>query len=309
MNKKFANLVFLIATIIWGFAFIWQKQAAIIPTFTVGVLRSVFATVFLLAIIPLTDRLTKNERRLFSKKTVLDFNKHELIGGAVLGVIITVATSFQQYGLEGTDASKAAFITALYVVIVPIISTVFGKKPTVGAVIGVVLAVVGFYFLCITPGVGVEPHDALVLVCALIFALHIIAVDRLSVNCDGVRMSCIQFAVASILNGILALIFDAPPSKEAFLQALLPLLFLGILSSGVAYTLQIIGQKHIDPTMASITLSLESVFGTIGSAIILHEKLSLREYIGCAIVFAAVLISQIDLKKLIRSIKKQENDN
>jgi drug/metabolite transporter (DMT)-like permease len=305
MNKKFANLVFLIATVIWGFAFIWQKQAAIIPAFTVGMLRSIFATVFLLAIIPLTDRLTRSERRLFSKKTVLDFNKHELIGGAVLGVIITVATSFQQYGLEGTDASKAAFITALYVVIVPIISTIFGKRPTLGSVIGVVLAVVGFYFLCITPGVGVEPHDMLVLVCALIFALHIIAVDRLSVNCDGVRMSCIQFAVASILNGILALIFDAPPSKEAFLQALLPLLFLGILSSGVAYTLQIIGQKHIDPTMASITLSLESVFGTIGSAIILHEKLSLREYIGCAIVFAAVLISQIDLKKLIRSIKKQ----
>ena len=195
MNKNISNLLFLIATIIWGLAFIWQKQAAIIPAFTVGMIRSIFATIFLFAMIPLMDKLTKSERRLFSRQKPIDFNKHEIIGGIVLGIILTAATSFQQYGLEDTDAGKAAFITALYVVIIPIFSTIFGKKPTVGSIIGVCLAVVGFYFLCITPGMGVEISDLLVLVCALIFAMHIIAVDRLSVNCDGVRMSCIQFAV------------------------------------------------------------------------------------------------------------------
>ena len=272
-------------------------------------MRSIFATVFLLAIIPLTDRITNNQRRLFSKKTFLDFNRAELIGGGVLGVILTAATAFQQIGLEDTDAGKAAFITALYVVIVPIFSAILGKKPQINSIVGVVIAVVGFYFLCIKPGVGVEPSDLLVLVCALIFACHIIAVDRLSVGADGTRMSCVQFATATILNGILALIFDTRPDPSAMMEALPSLLLLGILSSGIAYTLQIIGQKQIEPTMSSIMLSLEAVFGTIGGAIVLKERMLAREYVGCVIVFVAVIISQVDVVSLIKSRKRSNKDN
>ena len=309
MNKKISYLLFLVATVIWGFAFVWQKEASIIPAFTVGAMRSIFATVFLLAIIPLTDRITNNQRRLFSKKTFLDFNRAELIGGGVLGVILTAATAFQQIGLEDTDAGKAAFITALYVVIVPIFSAILGKKPQINSIVCVIIAVVGFYFLCIKPGVGVEPSDLLVLVCALIFACHIIAVDRLSVGADGTRMSCVQFATATILNGILALIFDTRPNPSAMMEALPSLLLLGILSSGIAYTLQIIGQKQIEPTMSSIMLSLEAVFGTIGGAIVLKERMLVREYIGCAIVFVAVIISQVDVISLIKSRKRANKDN
>ena len=306
MSKRLSNLLFLVATMIWGFAFIAQKQASVVPAFTVGALRSILAAVFLLLIIPLTDKLTKNGRKLFTKTKPLDFNRHELIGGAVLGVIITVATAFQQVGLEETDAGKAAFITVLYVVMVPIISALLGKRPQMSSIVGVCLAILGFYFLCIKPGIGIEKHDLLVLVCALIFSFHIIAVDRLSPKCDGVRMSCVQFAVAFLLNGVLALIFDGKTPLTLIISMIPSYLFLGIMSSGIAYTLQIIGQKYVDPTVASIILSLESVFGVIGAAIILGEKMSGREYIGCGIVFLAVLVSQIDFKELIKKAKSKE---
>ena len=306
MSKRLSNLLFLVATMIWGFAFIAQKQASVVPAFTVGALRSILAAVFLLLIIPLTDKLTKNGRKLFTKTKPLDFNRHELIGGAVLGVIITVATAFQQVGLEETDAGKAAFITVLYVVMVPIISALLGKRPQMSSIVGVCLAILGFYFLCIKPGIGIEKHDLLVLVCALIFSFHIIAVDRLSPKCDGVRMSCVQFAVAFLLNGVLALIFDGKTPLTLIISMIPSFLFLGIMSSGIAYTLQIIGQKYVDPTVASIILSLESVFGVIGAAIILGEKMSGREYIGCGIVFLAVLVSQIDFKELIKKAKSKE---
>ena len=305
MKKKFAYLLFLIATVIWGLAFIAQKAATVIPPFTVGMIRSLLATLFLLAVIPLTDKLTKNQRRLINKKTLIDINRRELIGGLVLGVIITVATAFQQYGLgEGTDAGKAAFITALYVVIVPIMSTFLGKKPSTTSVISIPIAILGFFLLCIQPDSRIELSDLLVLVCALIFAMHIISVDRLSPGCDGVRMSLVQFASATIFNAIPALIFEREVAMADLLSSLPSLLFLGICSSGIAYTLQIVGQKEADPTVSSMILSMESVFGVIGAAIILEEQMTPREYIGSAVVLVAVLLAQVEpsyIKKLIKA--------
>ena len=306
MKKKIAYILFTIATIIWGFAFIAQKQATLIPTFTVGMMRSLLASLFIFAMIPLTDRLTKNGRGTTSGKGMLDINKREIIGGLVLGVIITVATSFQQYGLADTDAGKAAFITALYVVIVPIMSTFLGKKPSITSVISIPVAIIGFYLLCIKQGSRLEISDILVLVCAVIFAGHIIAVDRLSVGCDGVRMSLIQFVVAFILNGILALIFDRGINTADVISVMPSLIYLGICSSGIAYTLQIVGQKEADPTVSSVILSLESVFGVIGAAMFLGEQMEIREYIGSAIVFVAVLLAQADPKILL---KKRSKDN
>lgn len=309
MKKKIAYVLFLVATVIWGFAFIAQKAAVIIPPFTVGYLRSLLAALFLLSIIPLTDRITKNGRRLFDKKKIIDLNRRELIGGFVLGVIITVATSFQQYGLgEGTDAGKAAFITALYVVIVPIMSTFLGKKPPIPSIISIPIAVLGFYLLCINSSLSFEVSDILVLVCAIIFAVHIIAVDRLSADCDGVRMSLVQFAVAFVLNFILALIFEHGVKVEALLEALPSLLFLGVFSSGIAYTMQIIGQKEVDPTISSMILSLESVFGVIGAAIILGERMEIREYIGCGIVFFAIILAQIDPGSIKERVNKEDKN-
>ena len=309
MKKQLSNLLFLIATIIWGFAFTAQKEASVIPAFTVGAVRSIFAVIFLLLIIPITDKLTKNGRRLFSREKGLDFNKRELVGGVIIGVILVAASAFQQIGIGNTDAGKAAFITALYVVIVPILSALLGKKPTVSSIISVPVAVIGFYFLCMKPGESIELSDLLVLLCAIIFACHIISVDRLSLGCDGFRMSCVQFATATLLNLVIALIFEKPTAFPEIAKVLPSLLFLGIFSSGVGYTLQIVGQKDADPTVAAIILSLESVFGVIGGALILGERMSVREYIGCAIVFLAVLLAQLDLNAIVKSLKKPNKDN
>ena len=284
---------------IWGFAFSAQKDAAILPAFTVGAARNIFATVFLLILIPILDKLGFNKEINSKRKSF--FSKQELIGGVLCGVILTSASAFQQIGLgDGTDAGKAAFITALYVVLVPIISAFTGKRTPIHVWISVGIAAVGFYFLCIKGDFTITPSDLLVLVCSIIFALHIIAIDRFIPYSDGVRMSCIQFLTAFILNLILALIFDSPITFPAAISVLPALLFLGIGSSGIAYTLQIVAQKDINPTVASIIFSLESVFGVVGGAMFLGETMTGREYIGCAIVLFAVILSQLDFKQIIK---------
>jgi drug/metabolite transporter (DMT)-like permease len=299
MKKFVAPILCLIAAMIWGFAFSAQKDAAILPAFTVGAARNIFATVFLLILIPILDKLGFNKEINSKRKSF--FSKQELIGGVLCGVIITSASAFQQIGLgDGTDAGKAAFITALYVVLVPIISAFTGNRTPIHVWISVGIAAVGFYFLCIKGDFTITPSDLLVLVCSIIFALHIIAIDRFIPYSDGVRMSCIQFLTAFILNLILALIFDSPIAFPAAISVLPALLFLGIGSSGIAYTLQIVAQKDINPTVASIIFSLESVFGVVGGAMFLGETMTAREYIGCAIVLFAVILSQLDFKQIIK---------
>lgn len=297
MKKYISSLLFLIAAMLWGFAFSAQKAAEALSAFTVGGVRNIFATVFLFAVIPLLDKFTENGRKLIGGARPFDFTRAELVGGVICGVILTVASAFQQTGLaDGTDAGKAAFITALYVVIVPVISAVTGKRSPLNVWISVGIAVVGFYLLCIKDGFTIIPSDALVLICAIIFALHIVAIDRFSPRCDGVRMSCIQFFTAFILNTALALIFESPIQWGTVWECFPALLYLGICSSGIAYTLQIVGQKDANPAVASVILSLESVFGVIGGAIVLGESMQPREYLGCAVVFASVILSQIDFK-------------
>lgn len=312
MKKYISPILFIIATMLWGFAFSAQKAASDLPAFTLGALRSIIAVLFLMSIIPLLDKFTGNGRRLFGGKKPFDITKAELIGGIVAGAILAIASAFQQTGLgEGTDAGKAAFITALYVVIVPIISLFFGKRPPINVYVSVVIAVIGFYFLCIKPGTMIVTSDLLVLICALIFALHIIAIDRLSPGCDGVRMSLIQFAAAFVINAALALIFELPVNTALIAERLPAILYLAIGSSGIAYTLQIVGQKNVDPTVASVLLSLESVFGVLGAAMFLGERMTLREYFGCVVVFLAVVLSQLDFKAISEQIKskKLKKDN
>ena len=288
----------LIAAAIWGFAFVAQKEAAAVPAFTLVFARSLLGTVFLFFLIMLLDRVLKTGRRLVSKKG-LDFTKTEIIGGAACGMVLSLASVLQQSGMNnGTDAGKSAFITALYVVIVPVFGLILKRRAPINAWISVAIAVVGFYLLCITDGFSLEFSDALVLLCAVVFAVHILVIDRFSPRCDGVRMSCIQFAVVTVITLIFSLILESPMKVDAIGAAIWPIVMLGIGSSGIAYTLQIVAQRNVNPAVASVIMSLESVFGFLGGALVLGETMSTRQYIGCAIVFTAVLLSQLDFTSL-----------
>ena len=297
----------LIAAGIWGFAFSAQKAAADVPAFTLVFARSILGTVFLFFLIMILDAVTKNGRRLISKKG-LDFTKVELIGGVACGGVLSLASVLQQAGIvDGTDAGKAAFITALYVVLVPVFGLVLKRRSPINAWISVGIAVVGFYLLCIKGDFSIESSDALVLLCAIVFTMHILVIDHYSPKCDGVRMSCIQFAVVTVVTLICSLIFESPLNFASIGNAIGPILMLGIGSSGIAYTLQIVAQRNINPAVGSIIMSLESVFGVIGAAIVFNEQMTNREYIGCAIVFVAVILSQLDFSSLKKKSKAAKN--
>lgn len=309
MKKRQAYFLFLVATLVWGFAFVAQKAAVILPPFTVCAIRAGVASLFLMAILPLTDKITATGRKFYTKRG-LDLNKKEIIGGTILGVILTVSSVLQQAGLSDTDAGKAAFITTLYVILVPIFNSFLGKKPSINIIIGVPVALIGFFLLCIKPGVGIAPGDLMVLGCALVFTFHIIGVDRLSVGCDSVRLSLVQFIVSFILDAILGLVFEGVVSGERIGVVLPSLIFLGVGSSGIAYTLQIVGQKHADPDVSSLILSLEAVFAVIGASVVLGERMLPREYMGCALVLVAVIIAQTEpdfIKKLLKINAKANN--
>ncbi|MBQ7343406.1 MAG: DMT family transporter [Clostridia bacterium] len=308
MNRKkyISTALLLLAAVIWGFAFAAQDAASEIGAFTLGFARSIVGGIFLIGVVIVFDKLTGNGRRLFSRKGI-DLNKYELIGGVIIGAVLVVASAFQQMGINsGTDGGKAAFITALYVVLVPVYALALKKRAPINVWISVAIAIVGFYLLCITENLTVAPSDLLVMACSLIFPIHILTIDHFSPKCDGIRMSMVQFFTAAVLNLAVALIAEGPSELGEIFPAIGPILFLGIGSSGIAYTLQILGQKDVNPAAASIILSLESVFGIIGTALFLGQTLSPREYLGCAVVLIAVILSQIDFTAIKSKIKKDE---
>ena len=303
-KKIIPPAILFVAAMLWGFAFSAQDAASNVPPFTLGASRSLLASVFLLALIPIFDKAKKSERRLFSKRGI-DFNRFELIGGTICGVVLAVASFFQQTGInQGTNAGKAAFITALYVVLVPIYALALKKHSPFRVWVSVAIAVVGFYFLCIDGEFNIDLSDVYVLLCAIVFPVQILAIDKYTDRCDAVRMSAIQFISATVVNAILALALETPLAFDEVGNAIGAVVFLGIVSSGIAYTMQIIGQKGTNPAVASIIMSLESVFGVIGSAIFLKQTLTTREFIGAAIVFVAVILSELDVKALIKKNKK-----
>ena len=306
-SKKYISTALLFAAaVIWGFAFAAQDAASDMGAFTLGFARSIVAGIFLVGVVILFDRVTHSGRRLFSKKGI-DVNKTEIIGGVIIGVVLVVASAFQQIGINsGTDGGKAAFITALYVVLVPVYALALKKKAPVNVWVSIAIAVVGFYFLCIKSDLTIALSDLLVIAASMIFPIHILTIDHFSPKCDGIRMSMVQFFTASILNLIIALIAEKPSEFALIFPNILPILFLGIGSSGIAYTLQILGQKNVNPAAASIILSLESVFGIVGTALFLGQTLTPREYFGCAIVLVAVVLSQIDVKAIVRKQKRTE---
>lgn len=313
MKKHLSTIILFTAAIIWGFAFVAQKAATVIPPFTLIFARSIVAIFALVPVTVFFDKMSNNKRNLFDVKAKrIDVSKTELICGAICGIFLFAASALQQIGISGTDAGKTSFITALYVVIVPIYALFFGKKSSANVWIAITIAVGGFYLLCIKEGFTVVPSDLTVVLCAFIFAMQIMAVDLSLSKCDAIRLSLVQFATVTVLSLIFALVTELPFDIKAIYGVLPEILFLGIGSSGIAYTLQIVGQKNSDPAVASIILSLESVFGAVFSAILLAERMQVKEYIGCALVFLSVIISQLDFNALlsrIKDLKSSEREN
>lgn len=288
------SLLLLLTAAIWGVAFVAQSVGMdYVGAFTFNSVRSVIGSLVLIPVI-----LFLNRQKPSSPQTDLQKkeNRRTLItGGVCCGVCLCLASNFQQFGIKYTTVGKAGFITACYIVIVPVLGLFLKQKcgPFVWA--AVVMAVIGLYLLCIKDGFSIGTGDILVMICALLFSVHILVIDHFSPMVDGVKMSCIQFLVCGILSGIPALLLENP-SLSSILAAWKPILYAGILSCGVAYTLQIIGQKNMNPTVASLILSLESCISVLAGWIILKQQLSLREFAGCGVMFAAIILAQLPQK-------------
>ena len=328
MNAKAkSNLMLVVTALIWGSAFVAQSVGMdYLGPFTFNSVRCFLGGLILLPVIKLFDMQKKNGAadarangglrgatqnaadarangglRGAAQTDVENDTEGKnprtlLIGGICCGTALAVASSLQQLGLVYTTAGKAGFITALYILIVPVMGLLLKKKVGVKTWIGVVLAVGGMYFLCITDGFSISDGDFLVFLCAIVFAVHIMVIDHFSPRVDGVKMSCIQFFVCGILCAIPMLLFERPDPTQ-ILAAWMPLCYAGFLSCGVAYTLQIVAQKNTNPTVASLLMSLESVFAVLTGWIILGERLTPREFVGCALMFAAIILAQLPEKK------------
>ncbi len=291
--NKFAlrqSLLLIFCATIWGVAFVAQSVGMdYVGPFTFSAVRNVIGALVLLPFIAAIN----NRNKKASLEETKEQKKTLWIGGIVCGFFLFIATNLQQFGILYTTVGKSGFITALYIVLVPIVGIFFHKKITVKLGVGVAIAVVGLYFLCLTDGnLTLQKGDWYLLGCALTFTFQILAVDHYSPLVSGIKLACIQFTSCAVFSGICMFIFENP-SIENILAAWLPILYAGALSSGVAYTLQIIGQRDMNPTIASLLMSLESVISLIAGWIILGQKLSNRELMGCVIMFAAIVIVQL----------------
>ena len=293
-----SNILLLLTAFIWGSAFVAQKSGMdYIEPFTYNGIRTFIGGLVLIPVIIFFAK--KNNKQTGANEKVFDFQRDRIaiIGGICCGLALFVASSLQQFGVSYTTAGKAGFITTLYVVFVPILSLLLRKKVRPIMWVCVALGAVGLYLLCMTDAsFSLQFGDMLVLLCAVAFAVHILVIDHFSPKADGVKISCVQFLVSGVLGIICMFIFETPDIGN-ILACWLPILYAGVLSCGVAYTLQVVAQADADPTAASLILCLESVFAVISGAILLHESMSPRELMGCAVIFAAVIISNLPEKK------------
>lgn len=302
-KKSRGNLILLITSIIWGTAFVAQVSGAReIGPFTFNFFRNVIAGGSLFVLIKLWPFITR--KPLVEDSTVS--KKDTLKGGILCGIVLMGGMSFQQLGLSGahaTSAGKAGFITALYIILVPLTGIFIKKHISARLWLCVILATIGLYLLSVQEGLSIAFGDFLVLISALFYALHILVIDHFSDRVNGVKMSMVQFFVAAILSGILMGLLEEV-SLDQVRGGLIPIIYAGFFSSCIGYTFQIIGQRDTDPTMASLILSLESVFAVIAGVLILNEKLSLREAIGCLIMFMAIVLAQLPDRKRIVTKKR-----
>ena len=297
MSKKMqSNILLLLTAIIWGSAFVAQKSGMdYVEPFTFNGIRTFIGGLVLIPVIFFMEK--KNPPEEISREEKTKKNKELLIGGICCGLALFAASSLQQFGVSYTTAGKAGFITTLYVVFVPIISVLLRKKVRPIMWLCVAMGAVGLYLLCMTDAsFRLTFGDTLVLLCAVAFAVHILTVDHFSPKMDGIKLSCIQFLTVGIVSMVCMFIFEHP-DIHAILDCAVPLLYAGVLSCGLGYTFQVVAQKHAEPTVASLLMSLESVFAVVFGALMLHETMSMRELSGCLIIFIAVIISQLPEKK------------
>ena len=315
-THKLRNTFFLLLTaMIWGAAFVAQSVSMdYIGPFTFICLRSVIGGLFLIPVIIVLDGIRKKSQNesanAVSAENILHIeteekqrlswkNKQLIEGGIVCGFFLFFANCFQQTGIQYTTVGKAGFITTFYIIIVPLIGLFFKKYCGILTWIGVVVALAGLYFLCITQKLTIQRGDALILCCSVLYAGQILAIDHYNPFVDGVKMSCIQFLTGGILGAVFMLLFENP-SVAMILSAAGPILYTGIMSTGVGYTLQIVGQKGLNPTVAALILSLESVFSALSGYVFLHQVLTTRELIGCVLMFIAIVLAQLpDIRRKV----------
>ena len=295
-KTQFKGVALLLLTaLIWGIAFVAQSAGMEnVGAFTFSAVRTWMGVGVLLPFILIRDGFTaqyKSPEQLAERKAG---NRRAIKYGAVLGVVFCAAGNLQQFAFYDSTSGKIAFITALYMFFVPLISAIGGTKIPLLTWLSVVFGFVGLYFLCIDPRHlgAVNRGDLLALGCSVLYAVHILLIERYAGRADGVKLSCAQFAVSAAISTVCMFLFEHP-TISAIRAAIVPLLYAGVMSSGLAYTFQIIGQKYAEPTVASLLMCMESVFGALAGAVILHERLSGREVLGCAVMFAAILLSQV----------------
>lgn len=313
IKKIIPTLVLLLAAVIWGGSFVAQsKGGSLIGPLSFGFIRFFVATLAMLPTIPLIDRIN-------GKTSGKSYNKKDLFKGGVLcGICLSVTAIFQQLGLfYGTSSGKAGFITSCYIIFVPLLFLIFKKKSPLNMWIAVVVAIVGLYFLCIKDGFSVGGSDLLVLICSLGCASRILVIDKFMNKVDAVRLATVQFATASVIIGIVMFIVEMKCSFSALgqwfaslnQQALwVAVLYSGVLGGAVAFTLQIVGQKKVNPTLASLLLGLESVFSVLAGWLILHDTLSAREILGCAIIFVSLIIAEVKFTPKVTKKKLQSKE-
>ena len=296
MKKQIkCSMLLLLATVIWGSAFVSQSVGMDhIGPFTFQAVRCAVAFVGLIPVILIADRF-KNDQKSFIKRWA---DPRLWKAGLLCGIPLFLACNLQQVGLVDTDAGKSGFLTAMYIVIVPLIGIFLKRKATIMVPISVALAVVGLYFLSCVGVTQVNTGDLLTIGCAVMFAVQITFVDIFAQDADALRLNAIQALVCAVLSACVML-FTETPTWSGIYSCTLPLLHTGLLSMGLAYYLQIIGQKHLDTTPASLIMSLESVFAAVFGVLILHETMTGWEILGCVLVFAAVILSQIPVGKKV----------
>ncbi len=290
----------MLAAFIWGSAFVAQSAGMKhIGPLTFATVRFFLGGIILIPLILIRDRLAA--RHPAYRPSEKGSFKSLLVSGIICGILLTVASTLQQYGILYTTVGKAGFITTLYVIFVPICGLFFKERPSVNVWLAVAIATVGLYLLCMSESFSLSLGDGLVLLCAIVYTAHIVVVGKVSPGLDPIKLSCIQFLTVGFLTLIPALIFETP-DLPSIGRAWISIAYAGILSSGVAFTLQVVAQRHTDATIAAITMSFESVFAVLSGAVVLGQLPSFKEGIGCAIMFAAIILAQLPPLKLKKKV-------
>ena len=285
------NIMLLVTAMIWGAAFVAQTVGMdYVGPFTFQAVRCFLASIVLLPVVAVVDRKGNPKKPVTAAQ-----KKEQSFYGVLCGILLFAACSLQQLGLQYVEAGKAGFITSLYIILVPVAGLFFGKRVKPWVWISVVLALVGLYLLCASD-MSIGKGELMILGCSIAFTAHILVIDKVSPELDGVRLSSMQFLVVALIS-LVVMFCTETPNWQAILQCWLPICYAGILSAGVGYTFQIIGQSHTDPTVASLLMSLESVFAVLFGWLLLKQHLSGKEMLGCVLVFAGVILAQLPGKK------------